>query len=978
MKRRIFFWILLSILGLNLYSLKLENIKTDDMNLMYYSNAHSYIVPHLAKCYLRSWKYYQNLFNHKPNQPTNIFIEDFSDWSNGGATAVSNNFVYISMSPYFYTFEVSPGAERMSLLMHHELAHVVAMDMYSGRDLFFRNLFFSKIQHNSANPITMLYGYLTSPRKYAPRWYHEGIAVNLETWLGGGIGRAMGAYDEMVFRGLVKDNVKIYDMVGLEAEGTAIDFQVGANSYLYGTRFFSYLTYMYGKDKLFSWVKRDSKTKAYFADQFKHVYKTDLRTEWQKWIDFEKQHQNSNLVKIRQNPVTNFKPLTKTALGSVSKSFYNSKNNKIYVGVKSVGQLPHIASFDATTGEKEKICDIKGASTYYTTNMVLLEDENKIVYTTDNFYRRDLNIVDLASKKTKLLMKDARTGELAYDKTTKEIWGVRHENGISTLVKFVPPYTDWQAMHAFDYGTDAYDLDFSPDGTKLTASITFVSGKQKLVYFDLNEIKKGNYNYTEIFDFDYNSPANFVFSNDGNTLYGTSYYSGVSNVYKYDFVKKDIFIISNAETGFFRPLKIADSKILVYNYVGGKGWLPGFIEDKEAKNVSAIDFLGQKVYDKHPDIKTITDGDPNKIDLKSKITYQGEYSFIKNFKTNGIYPIVQGYKNYAAYGFEFTFSDDLFLNNLKFSLTYTPKNEKLEEDEQFHFNADYKYQNFKFRASYNKADFYDLFGPTKVSRKGTGLGFGYTYSLIYDKPQTMDLNFDIDGYTKLEELPDYQNVDSGYDKMLSASLGVDYSFVQNSLGKVDDESGYKASLYVKNIYAKDKNYPKVTANFDLGTLLPINHTSIWLRNYAGAAYGDIEDSFTNFYFGGFGNNYIDKKSEKQYHNATSFAGSSISSIEAKNYGKSMLELNLPPLRFSTVGTTRAYLRWIRASVFSSVLYTNINNEDLKTYYYNVGAQLDIRLVSYSFFKTTISVGVARAFDEDNNYNDELMLSVKLF
>jgi hypothetical protein len=27
----------------------------------------------------------------------------------------------------------------------------------------------------------------------------------------------------------------------MESEGTAIDFQVGANSYLYGTRFFNYL-----------------------------------------------------------------------------------------------------------------------------------------------------------------------------------------------------------------------------------------------------------------------------------------------------------------------------------------------------------------------------------------------------------------------------------------------------------------------------------------------------------------------------------------------------------------------------------------------------------------------------------------------------------------------------------------------------------------------------------------------------------------
>ena len=59
--------------------------------------------------------------------------------------------------------------------------------------------------------------------------------------MGGGLGRAQGAYDEMVFRAMVRDNARFYDPLGLESEGTSVDFQVGANDYLYGTRFISYL-----------------------------------------------------------------------------------------------------------------------------------------------------------------------------------------------------------------------------------------------------------------------------------------------------------------------------------------------------------------------------------------------------------------------------------------------------------------------------------------------------------------------------------------------------------------------------------------------------------------------------------------------------------------------------------------------------------------------------------------------------------------
>ena len=52
----------------------------------------------------------------------------------------------------------------------------------------------------------------------------------METWMLGGIGRVMGGYDEMVFRTMVHDSAFFYHVIGLETEGTTIDFQVGVNS----------------------------------------------------------------------------------------------------------------------------------------------------------------------------------------------------------------------------------------------------------------------------------------------------------------------------------------------------------------------------------------------------------------------------------------------------------------------------------------------------------------------------------------------------------------------------------------------------------------------------------------------------------------------------------------------------------------------------------------------------------------------------
>ena len=45
-------------------------------------------------------------------------------------------------------------------------------------------------------------------------------------------------------------------------------------------------------------------------------------------------------------------------------------------------------------------------------------------------------------------------------------------------------------------------------------------------------------------------PEGFVFSPDGRYLYGSSYYTGVSNIYRYEVATGKVEAVSNAETGF--------------------------------------------------------------------------------------------------------------------------------------------------------------------------------------------------------------------------------------------------------------------------------------------------------------------------------------------------------------------------------------------------------------------------------------------
>ena len=66
--------------------------------------------------------------------------------------------------------------------------------------------------------------------------------------MAGGLGRAQSGYDEMVFRSMVKDDAPFYDPLGLVSEGTKVDFQLETNSYLYGTRFMTWLARHYSPE----------------------------------------------------------------------------------------------------------------------------------------------------------------------------------------------------------------------------------------------------------------------------------------------------------------------------------------------------------------------------------------------------------------------------------------------------------------------------------------------------------------------------------------------------------------------------------------------------------------------------------------------------------------------------------------------------------------------------------------------------------
>ena len=312
---------------------------------------------------------------------------------------------------------------------------------------------------------------------------------------------------------------------------------------------------------------------------------------------------------------------------------------------------------------------------------------------------------------------------------------------------------------------------------------------------------------------------------------------------------------------------------------------------------------------------------------------------------------------------------------------------KLDDSEQYHLSFEYK----KFKlprstisvyGSWNDVSFYDLFGPTKSSRKGVVGGVGYEYSFLNSTIRKLELNSDLSGFYGLEKSPDFQTIDAtGFDNNLFVNFSnrFSYSNLSFSMGAVDYEKGISSTMSINSAYTAGKMYPNINGSLSLGTLLPIKHVSVWLRTFAGHSFSSALNPFTRFGFASFGNNYIDYRASKQYRNMFSHAGLKYGAREtiiSQSFVKSMAELSLPAVRFRKFGFFNFFVNWVHPTVFTSMVVSE--GDSGRQTFANLGAQIDMRMVVLSQQSSTMSFGYAKAKNVDSGRTfNEWTISLKL-
>ncbi len=622
----------------------LSVLETDSLRLLYFDPTETYLTPYVARSFQNSLNFEQRIFGWEPWDQVTLLLKDFGDFGNAAARSSPNNALLIDIAPLSLAYETFSPGERFFTLTNHEVTHVALMDVWNERDAMWRRILGGKPMPVQEHPESILYNYLATPRVNVPRWFLEGSAVFMETWMAGGFGRAQGAYDEMVFRSMVRDDAHFYSPVGLESEGIFVDFQVGVNDYLYGTRFFSYLAERYSPEQVVQWLRRDEDSEAYYQSQFRQVFGLRLNDAWRDWIEWERGFQLTNLEALRAHPLTPIDALSPRALGSVSRTFVDPRTGDLVGAFRYPGVIGHVGVLDPESGDIRRLTDIKGAMLYRVTSLAYDASSNTAWYTTDNYAYRDIMQLNVTTGEEHMVLRDARIGDIVFNPADRSLWGLRHLNGYVTLVRIPEPYTSWNQIHTFPFGRVPFDLDISADGTMLSASVGEINGEQTVQVFRIADLEPGA-TPTPMASFALGSstPEGFVFSPDGRYLYGSAYYTGVSNIYRFEIATQELEAVSNTDTGFFRPIPREDGSLIVYEYTGD-GFRPGVIRPEPLDDLGTVHFLGAQIAQDHPVVTTWTAGSPANIDLNSLITEQGHYVPRDEMRLGAAYPVIEGYR----------------------------------------------------------------------------------------------------------------------------------------------------------------------------------------------------------------------------------------------------------------------------------------------------------------------------------------------
>lgn len=221
----------------------------------------------------RAWVELQEAFLEPPEGLIDVLVTDHTDIPNGFAGVAPSNRIVIYARPPLEQLSIGFSDEWLELVITHELAHIVHLDL-------------------SRNPIgrvaRSVFGRVSAewpffPGLGTPRWVTEGLATWYESDLTNA-GRVRGTFFEMQLRTASLEGR--FEDIG-QASGNSPLWPRGNRPYAYGSLFFDYLLEKYGEDRMAAFADAIASQWVPFRIDAagRSAFGVSLTDEWNLWRD---------------------------------------------------------------------------------------------------------------------------------------------------------------------------------------------------------------------------------------------------------------------------------------------------------------------------------------------------------------------------------------------------------------------------------------------------------------------------------------------------------------------------------------------------------------------------------------------------------------------------------------------------------------------------------------------------------------------
>lgn len=398
-------------------------IETEHFEIIYDARQKQLALDYLVQAE-KSYEVLQKTFNGVAPKKTVLFVDDTFDQTNGSATTLPRSTII--------AYPVLPPA--VSSLNHyglwsqelvrHEYTHILNMEPTNG----------------IWTPVRFLFGSLIRPNMLLPKWYLEGLAVELESRFTP-FGRLRSSYYQAMIRSEVLNKTWGKQNISQINEIATPTWPRGQRPYFYGALLWHYMVHEKSPQLI-------GKLNEQYAGRFPFFLNGPIEDYFEKdysgiLLDAYSYYNVEAQDQIQQ--INTSSPPTKGSHIEVNKSFLNHSPEISPDGTKMVFVSNHVdGGTNIQLVEDDKSNFINGkpksiASTTDTNRVSWFPDSKKIIYdktdTFDRFYSfSDLYTYDLDAKIEVKMTDGLRATEPTVSPDGKQILFVKQEGGQTSLV----------------------------------------------------------------------------------------------------------------------------------------------------------------------------------------------------------------------------------------------------------------------------------------------------------------------------------------------------------------------------------------------------------------------------------------------------------------------------------------------------------------------------------------------------------------